>query len=241
MNNQFIAHISSGLPLRKDEKVFKDVEDIVWTSASLRAFIEKCLNKEHHGATKPEVDFIAKNMKIAEEQGLKYDLSDMKYKVKDFAMNSKNQKDNAYKVWASINWKTIEDEPVTQSKSLFVPEEDIYFYDLEVYPNLNILCFKKYDSTLSEDPKIARKQLFDSVPDEVWESNESWTSPDNTIGVWYNPTPAMCASIMNKARVGFNNRDYDAHIFYDMYCGKKRVQIFNQSQIIIEGPRDKNP
>lgn len=240
-NNEFIAHISSGLPLRKDKQVFKDVEDIVWTSASLRGFVEKCLAKEHHNATKPEVDFIAKVMKDAEEQGLKYDLSDIKYKVKDFAMNSSHQRENAFKVWASINWKTIEEEPVTQSKSLFVPEEDIYFYDLEVYPNLNILCFKRYDGTLSEDPKIAHKQLFDSIPEEVWESCESWTSPDNNVGVWYNPTPAMCASIMNKARVGFNNRDYDAHIFYDIYCGKKPVEIFNQSQMIIDGPRDKNP
>ena len=44
----------------------------------LRELIERNLRKEIHPATKPSVDFIAKILRDAKEQGMIYDVKDLK-------------------------------------------------------------------------------------------------------------------------------------------------------------------
>ena len=82
-NDLPIATISSGLPLKGDDKVinFEGIRN----EKALRTLIKRNLNKEYHSSTKCSVDYIHKNLSDAYEQGLKYDVSDMKNAVFAFA------------------------------------------------------------------------------------------------------------------------------------------------------------
>ncbi len=133
-NNLPIATISSGLP-RKEKKMvnFESVK----SEKGLRTQIKKCLNKEHHGATAPEVSFINKILDDAYENGIKYDVSDMRNAILAFAANSTNQADACVKMVNKMKFKS--EEP-----SDFVDNDDasLVFYDVEVFPNLFLVNWK---------------------------------------------------------------------------------------------------
>lgn len=133
-NNLPIATISSGLP-RKEKKMvnFESVK----SEKGLRTQIKKCLNKEHHGATAPEVSFINKILDDAYENGIKYDVSDMRNAILAFAANSTNQADACVKMVNKMKFKS--EEP-----SDFVDNNDasLVFYDVEVFPNLFLINWK---------------------------------------------------------------------------------------------------
>lgn len=133
-NNLPIATISSGLP-RKEKKMvnFESVK----SERGLRTQIKKCLNKEHHGATAPEVSFINKILDDAYENGIKYDVSDMRNAILAFAANSTNQADACVKMVNKMKFKS--EEP-----SDFVDNDNasLVFYDVEVFPNLFLVNWK---------------------------------------------------------------------------------------------------
>jgi hypothetical protein len=132
--------------------MYKDVEHIAWTEKKLRRFVESCLRKEHHGYTTPEVSFILDVLTNAKENGVKYDLSDMAKTVINFAMKSKNQRDKATELAMSIPFKNM-DDPIIDffNENEIIPDEELYFYDIEVYPNLLLICWKKYGFELPDD------------------------------------------------------------------------------------------
>ena len=84
-----IRTINSGLPLKKGETMVK-VETIK-SEQALRYRVAKCLRKEHHGATTPEVHFLVKILDDAYNSGLHYDISDMEPAIIAFASNSSHQ------------------------------------------------------------------------------------------------------------------------------------------------------
>ena len=134
-NNLPIAMISSGLPLKGEEKVinFEGVKN----EKALRTLIKKNLNKEIHPATKPSVDFIYKILEDAHESGLKYDVTDMRNSVLAFAASSTNQSDYCIKLVNKMQFKS--EEP---SENLDDDEAPIVFYDVEVFPNLFLVNWK---------------------------------------------------------------------------------------------------
>ena len=109
----------------------------VKSEKGLRTQIKKCLNKEHHGATAPEVSFINKILDDTYENGIKYDVSDMRNAILAFAANSTNQADACVKMVNKMKFKS--EEP-----SDFVDNDDasIDFYDDEVFPNLFLVNWK---------------------------------------------------------------------------------------------------
>lgn len=135
-NNLPIATISSGLPLKGDDKLINP--DIVQSEKGLRTSIKKALNKEVHSATKPNIDFINKILEDAYNGGLKYDVSDLYNAVLAFAANSTNQSDYCIKLVSKMKFKS--DEP---SESVNNDDMDIVFYDVEVFPNLFLVNWKK--------------------------------------------------------------------------------------------------
>ena len=229
-----IAHISSGLPLKeKDDNMYKDVEHIVWTEKKLRKFVESCLRKEHHGATKPEIDFIHYVLTQAKENDTKYDLSDMMEDVYMFAMRSTHQKDNAMKAVATIPFKNMEDQIIDlYNESEIIPDNELYFYDIEVYPNLLLIAWKKYGFELPED-------YFYTENDRVfinsnYDSGSEWYKVNkNNFGIRFNPSPEVIEAMLNHPLIGFNNRKYDNHIVYNAMMGASNMELFNQSQSII--------
>lgn len=134
-NNLPIATISGGLP--KKEVQVLDIKSIQ-SEKGLRDLIDRNLRKEIHPGTKPSVDFIHKILEDAYESGLAYDLTDMKPVIFTFASMSSNQ--------ASTCLKTAQNMKFTGKDHMPPPKEDSdtkrVFFDVEVYPNLFIVCWK---------------------------------------------------------------------------------------------------
>ena len=134
-NNLPIATINSGLPLKGDAKVIKN--EVIQSERGLRTMIKRNLNKEIHPATKPSIDFINKILNDAYESGLKYDVTDMRNAIYAFAAESTNQSDYCIKLVLQMKFKS---EDI--SEGLPNNEQPIVFYDIEVFPNLFIVCWK---------------------------------------------------------------------------------------------------
>jgi hypothetical protein len=148
-NNRDIAHISTGLPDKEDTiDVYKDIEVIHWNEHKLRAAVKGNLEKKYHSSTRPSVDFIVQLFKDAETDGVKYDLQDMRQDILAFAACSTNQAAYCIKAVSKIKFSTIEQkdssEIQTKAGQQFYAKEDLWFYDVEVFPNLFIIAFKRY-------------------------------------------------------------------------------------------------
>lgn len=130
-----IATISSGLPLKGDDKVI-NFEGFK-SEQALRTMIKRNLNKEIHASTRCSIDFINKNLNDAYNSGLKYDVTDMRNAVYSFAAQSTNQSDYCIKLVGKMKWKS--DEP---SETIDISNSPIVFYDCEVFPNLFLVNWK---------------------------------------------------------------------------------------------------
>jgi energy-coupling factor transporter ATP-binding protein EcfA2 len=131
-----IAEISSGLPLKEEKKVL--TEKAITSERGLRRMIERNLKKEIHAGTKPSVDFIHKVLEEAYESGMEYDVSDMRTKILAFANNSSNQAGTALKTVQSMKFSS-EREHVSVDRE---GDERLVFFDVEVYKNLFVVCWK---------------------------------------------------------------------------------------------------
>lgn len=134
-NDLPIAKISSGLPLKGDNKMVNF--EAVKSEKGLRTLIKRNLNKEIHPGTKPSVDFIYKILEDAYASELKYDVTDMRNAVLAFAANSTNHADYCIKLVSKMKFKTEE-----QSTNTIDDEAPIVFYDVEVFPNLFLVNWK---------------------------------------------------------------------------------------------------
>lgn len=135
-----IATISSGLPLKGGKKVIN--LEALKNEKVLRKFILNCLDKKHHGATAPEVDFILLELNKAYESGMKYDVSDLYPSVLAFANNSSHQKQKCLRQVDKMHFKSDDiSEPMAYEQK-DGEEPPIVFFDVEIFPNLFVLCYK---------------------------------------------------------------------------------------------------
>lgn len=135
-NNLPIATISSGLPLKGEDKVVNF--ETIKTEKGIRTLIKKNLKKEIHPGTKPSIDFIYKILDDAYKSDLKYDVSDMKPAVLSFAASSTHQADYCIKLVNKMQFKSEEPSLPVGSR----PEDQIVFYDIEIFPNLFLVNWK---------------------------------------------------------------------------------------------------
>ena len=133
-NSAPIATISSGLPLKGDDRMvnFEGIKN----EKMLRTLLKRNLNKEY-GSTRCSIDFIYKNLEDAFNSGINYDVSDMKNAIFAFAANSTNQADYCLKLVNKMKFKS--EEP---AESIQNEEQPIVFYDVEVFPNLFLVNWK---------------------------------------------------------------------------------------------------
>lgn len=136
-NNLEAATITSGLKVK--EKPMLEHKGIQ-NEKGLRALIERNLNKEIHPGTKPSVDFIKKILDDAYESGMAYDVRDLRGRVLTFAAKSTNQATAAIK--AVQQMKFVSENQMAQPED--VAKKPIVFFDVEVYPNLFVVCWKEY-------------------------------------------------------------------------------------------------
>lgn len=198
-NNLPIATISSGLPL-KEEKVVAIDQEVIKSERGIRKMIMRNLKKEIHGSTKPSVDFIYKILEDAYNSGIKYDVSDLKQAVMVFASNSTHQADKCLELVNKMHFMSAHEEAEVYSEPGNGP---IIFYDIEVFPNLFLVNWKK------EGPKNKVMRMINPSAMDIEKL------------------------VKNYRLVGFNNRRYDNHILYARMIGYDNLQLYHLSQKIV--------
>ena len=152
-----IATLTSGLPLKGGNMVnFEGVKN----ESHLRGLIKKNLAKKIHPATKPSVDFIYDILEEAyRNKEMAYDVSDMKPDVINFAANSTHQAEYCLKLVNKMHFAS--DKPME-------PEPDgdgpLIFYDVEVFPNLFVVCWKKQGGVCVPMINPSAAELNDLMP-----------------------------------------------------------------------------
>ena len=134
-NNLPIATISSGLPMKGENKLVNF--EAIKSEKGIRTLIERNLNKEYHPGTKPSIDFIYKILEDAYKGGLNYDVTDMKNDVIAFAAHSTNQSQYCLDLVGKMKFKS--EEP---SEAVNYEDSPLVFYDVEVFPNLFLVNWK---------------------------------------------------------------------------------------------------
>jgi len=138
-----IKKINSGLPTKGAKKMVNF--DTVKNEKAIRTIIFDCLDKKHHGATKPEVDFIYKILEDAYSSGMKYDVRDLRPRIMAFANNSTHQASACLDLVVKMHFCS---EEVEEAASKAAKEDDrpIAFFDVEVFINLFVVCWKALGS-----------------------------------------------------------------------------------------------
>lgn len=133
-----VSSISGGLPFKEKKKMLE--QKTLQSERSLRDLIARNLKKEFHPGTKPSIDFINKILDDVNKSGMVYDVTDLRPRLMAFANNSKNQSLTCLKIVMKMKFKS--DEPV--EAAVVTPKEDapIVIFDVEVYPNLFVVCWK---------------------------------------------------------------------------------------------------
>ena len=153
-NNLPIATISSGLPLKGENKMVNF--EAVKSEKGLRTLIKRNLNKEIHPGTKPSIDFIYKILEDAYASDLKYDVTDMRNAVLAFAANSTHQSEYCIKLVNRMQFKSADSSSGGKNE-----DAKLVFYDVEVFPNLFLVNWK----IEGEGKPVVR--MINPKPDEI--------------------------------------------------------------------------
>lgn len=130
-----IATISSGLPMKGEKKLIN--QEQIKNEKSLRNFVKNCLNKSHHGYTKPECDFLKAKLDEFYDSGITFDISDMVPAILSFAATSSNNADYCINLVSQMKFKS-------EDRSDWIESEtgELIFYDVEVFINLFLINWK---------------------------------------------------------------------------------------------------
>lgn len=211
-NNVPIATITSGLPLKGGKKM---VDKVSFASEQhLRRMIFKNLRKEILPHTVESIGLIDKDLTRAFEQGLQYDVRDLRGPILDFAMKSTNSSAKCIKIvnnmkfCSELSTKVIFDDDKGLVRELVVkPNQDNpVIFDVEVYKNLFVFCY-----AFVNNPEAVTKLI--------------------------NPDPETVKKIFDYYIGGFNNRRYDNHICYARMLGYSNMALYKLSKKIIDGER----
>lgn len=138
-NGHDISKISGGLPL-KPQKGDTSMGDVIGfkNEQTLKTAIARALMREYHQHTRPTIDLIAMFLREAYQSGMAYDVTDLQSKVTNFAAGSTNQKQECLRIVSEMKFR---------SEGSRLPTDDrLVFYDVEVFPNLFIVCWAYYGS-----------------------------------------------------------------------------------------------
>lgn len=137
-NNVPIADLASGLPLKEKKKMIE--VDSIKSEVGLRKMIERNLQKEFHAGTKPSVDFIEHILEEAYLSGMRYDVTDMRSRIVSFATSSTNQALACLQTVKKMRFRS--EEPIDRVEEPKPKDERLVFWDVEVFPNLFVVCWK---------------------------------------------------------------------------------------------------
>ena len=170
-NNIPVATIQCGLP-KKEVKETLDF-DSAKDEKHIRNIIAKCLKKDiSQPYTTPAMSLIKKTLDDAYAAGIKYDVRDMRPAIQTFASKSHHQKQTCLKICEDLHWfsKHYDEEhkwdgslakPIYLEKAIkqleeiskddkvevkAIPKyinENLVFFDIEVFPNLFLVNWKE--------------------------------------------------------------------------------------------------
>lgn len=207
-NSVPVAEINSGLPV-KEKKVLQ--QQSIASEKGLREMITRNMKKEIHPGTKPSIDFIKHILDEAYNDGMNYDVSDLRGPLISFAGSSTNQSLSCLKTVQAMKFKGQNVVSEAAAPGPRLPErvagkdERLVIFDVEVYPNLFVICWK-YKGEANKVKMI-------------------------------NPSPQDVEAMFNFKLVGFNNRKYDNHILYARYMGYTNQALFELSQKLVNNER----
>lgn len=133
-----IATISSGLPLKEDNKKMIDFEGFK-NEKALRTYIKRAINKEYAASTRQSMSLIYDTLEKTYASGMQYDISDMAQAIMAFAGKSTNNADWCYTAAARLKLKS--DEPLSENFEQY-SSNVLIFFDIEVFPNLLVVVYK---------------------------------------------------------------------------------------------------
>ena len=209
-NDLPVAHISSGLPLRRKKAVIN--EYALKDARHLHNKIMMALRKEvEPKATRTSMMYIRDCLKEAQEKNIAYDFSQLDRIIYSFAANSTNSKDFCLDIYNHLKLKWPEEVPfnaipiqqqIVQTK--WVQDAPIVIFDVEVFKNVFIVVYKN-------------------------------VGPKKKPIIMINPKPYEIEQLFNMRLVGFNNRGYDNFILWACFQGYTNIQLYDLSQEIIVG------
>lgn len=230
-NSEPISHISSGLPLKKGGK--NVVNNAIFEGeAKLINCIKKAVNKKVHEHTRENINYIQHILDEAYASGEQYDVRNLRGAVQSLASSSSNQKQECAKIVSDMHFcsknfeeaaknengvdpyldEYIDDQPFLQRDKKLWDVAPIVIFDVEVFSNLCVICYKIYDEPGHEG--------------------------ENEVKSIINPTPKEAFELSKYRLVGFNNKKYDNFILYALMQGYSNEQVYALSQKIIkEGDR----
>lgn len=135
-----VAKISSGLPLKEENKKVIDFEGFK-NEKAIRTYIKRNLLKEYVPSTKQSISFISDALQKAYDVGIKYDISDMATAVITFAGKSSNNAAYCLALCDKMKWKS---EELSENFEKY-DSNTIVFFDVEVFPNLFVVVYKAQD------------------------------------------------------------------------------------------------
>jgi energy-coupling factor transporter ATP-binding protein EcfA2 len=133
-NDMNITLIESGLP--KKEKPLISTKTMS-SEKGLRDLIARNLRKEIHPGTKSSIDFIYKILDDAYKSDIPYDVRDMRSNILTFAAKSTNHSEYCVKMVQKMQFVSEQAMPEHDGD-----DAPLVFYDIEVYPNLFVVCWK---------------------------------------------------------------------------------------------------
>lgn len=207
-NNLPVAHISSGLPLKK-KKVIN--ENALKDAQHLRARVLKALRKEiEPGFTTTCINYIEAQLQEAQEKNIPYDLMELDNAIFSFAASSTHNKEACLKKYFNmkLRWPEVDvyHTDIPEDQKVFVAnskkDAPIVFCDIEVGKNVLLVCYKEQ----GEGKKVISM---------------------------FNPKPHELEPLFKMRLAGYNCRSYDAPILYARYIGYNNYQCWELSQDII--------
>ena len=211
-NNLPIAELKPGPSLPKKEVKKMVSKKQVQSEIALRDQIEYILDtKKPHGHTKPCMDFIKKILDDAYDSDLSYNVADLRGRIFTFASSSSNQSRYCQSLVPELHYmsKDKENETVNNEDEEYLEymEKPIIFFDWEVTPNVNVLCWK-----------------FEGESKPVYK----WINPTSTQVEEF-----MDAG----RHIGFNCRSYDNHITWAARMGFSPEALYRLNVDIIDHDR----
>lgn len=138
-NDLPIATITSGLPMKEVKNVVKF--EGLKNDRAVHTFVTRALQKEYSAGTYHTIQFIKSALDEVYESGIVYDVNDLKKDIILFASQSSNHSYQASQMALEIHYNSEQQQEALDDSE--TEEAPIVFVDVEVFPNLFVVCFKR--------------------------------------------------------------------------------------------------